>query len=456
MHTSIAKHDTRPDADPSIRLDELASLAEDALRRCRQLGASQAEVGLNEDAGLSANVRMGEVETIEYNRDRGLSLTVYFGQRKGSASTADLDPESIALTIEQACAIARFTEEDPCSGLAEAGLMAGDLPELDLWHPRAFDADEAVALALRAEAAGRALDARLGNSDGSSTGLSSSIAVYANSHGFVGREQGTSYSLSCSLIAGQGEAMQRDYWYDSGCNFEDLADPESIGRHAGERALARLAPRSVKTGTYPVLFSAEVARSLFGHLISAVSGGALYRQASFLLDHLGKPVLAPGIDVIERPHLLRGHRSAAFDNEGVATRDNPLVIDGVLQRYLLGSYSARKLGLTTTANAGGVHNLEISTGSEDQAALIRGMGRGLLVTELMGQGANLITGDYSRGAAGFWVENGEIVWPVDEVTIAGNLRDMLLGIEAIGRDIDPRSATAVGSTLVGRMTVAGQ
>lgn len=456
MNAVIAKPASEAGTDPSARMDQLAGIAEDVLRRCRERGASQAEVGLNEDAGLSANVRMGEVETIEYNRDRGLSLTVHFGQRKGSASTADLDPESIALTIEQACAIARFTEEDPCSGLADAALMARTFPDLDLWHPRVLDADKAVELALRAEAAGRALDKRLGNSDGASTGLSSGIAVYANSHGFLGREQGTSYSISCSLIAGQGDAMQRDYWYDSGCRFEDLADPESIGRRAGERALARLTPRSVKTGQYPVLFSAEVARSLFGHLLSAVSGSALYREASFLLDHLGKPVLASGIDVIERPHLPRGHRSAAFDNEGVATFDNPLVKDGVLQRYLLSSYSARKLGLASTANAGGVHNLEISTGSDDRASLIRGMRRGLLVTELMGQGANLLTGDYSRGAAGFWVEDGEIAWPVDEVTIAGNLREMLLGIEAIGCDIDRRSATAVGSTLIGRMTVAGE
>jgi PmbA protein len=456
MSTSIAKQDTAPAEDTGARLDQLAEIAGDVLRRCRARGASQAEVGLNEDAGLSANVRMGEVETIEYNRDRGLSLTVYFGQRKGSASTADLDPASIELTIDQACAIAKFTEEDPCSGLADAERMARTFPDLDVWHPRPFDADEAVGLALRAESAGRALDPRLANADGSSTGLSSGIAVYANTHGFIGREQATSYSLSCSLIAGQGESMQRDYWYDSGCCFDDLADPESIGRRAGERALARLAPRSVKTGEYPVLFAAEVARSLFGHLLGAVTGSALYRQASFLLDQLGKQVLAPGIDLIERPHLRRGHRSAAFDNEGVATQDNPLVLDGVLQRYVLGSYAARKLSLSSTANAGGVHNLEISTGSEDQATLIRGMRRGLLVTELMGQGANLLTGDYSRGAAGFWIEDGAIAYPVDELTIAGNLREMLLGIEAIGCDIDRRASIAVGSTLIGRMTVAGQ
>jgi PmbA protein len=445
----------RPLDDSPARLDRLAAVAEQVLAECRRRGASQAEVGVNEDAGLNANVRMGEVETIEYTRDRSLSLTVYFGQRKGSASTADLDPGSIATTVEQACAIARYTEEDPCAGLAEAGRMATEFPDFDIWHPQPLDADAAVALALRCEAAGMAVDRRIGNSDGASMSLSSGIAVYANSHGFLGRERGTSASLSCSLIAGSGDAMQRDYWYDAHCDAASLQDAEAIGRIAAERSLARLAPRPLKTGDYPVLFAAEVARSLVSHLVSAVSGGALYRQSSFLLDHLGKQVAARGIDIIERPHLRRGHRSAAFDADGVATHDNPLLVDGVLQRYVLGSYAARKLGLASTANAGGVHNLVVKTGSEDRAALLRGMRRGLLVTELMGQGVNLITGDYSRGAAGFWIEDGEIAYPVDEVTIAGNLRAMLLGIEAIGNDVDPRSSTAVGSILLGRMTVAG-
>ncbi|GIX35522.1 MAG: PmbA protein [Lysobacteraceae bacterium] len=445
-----------PDLDDvDARLDRLAALAGDVLARCRARGASQAEVALNEDTGLTASVRMGEVETIEFHRDRGLAVTVYFGQRKGSASTADLDPGSIELTVEQACAIARFTEEDPCAGLADPERMARVFPDLDLWHPRPLDATEAAELALRAEAAGRAVDARIGNSDGASATFGSGISVYANSHGFIGRERGTSYGLSCSLIAGKGEGMQRDHWYDHACCFEDLAPPESIGRRAAERALARLRPRRVRTGQYPVLFSAEVARTLFGHLLRAVSGTAQYRQASFLLGHMGKPVLPRGIDLIERPHLRRGHRSAAFDNEGVATFDQPLVVDGVLQRYVLGSYAARKLGLITTANAGGIHNLEVSTGREDRDALLRAMGRGLLVTELMGDGTNLITGDYSHGAAGFWVEDGQIAYPVDEVTIAGNLREMLLGIEAIGSDIDRRFAVATGSILVGSMTVAG-
>ena len=433
----------------------LAELAQDVLTRCRAHGASQAEVDLSEERGLSVGVRMGEVETVEYTRDRGLSLTVYFGTRKASASTADLDPESIQATIEQACAIARHTEDDPCAGLADAARMGTRFPDFDLWHPTPLDADAAIARAMACEAAGRAADARITNSEGANVSQSQSIGVYANSHGFLGAECGTSHGLSLSLIAGEDEAMQRDYWYDGHCHPDLLASPEAVGRRAAERTVARLAPRAAPTGSFPVLFSAEVARSLIGHLLGAVSGGALYRRASFLLDHLGKPVLPRGVDLIERPHLVRGHRSAAFDAEGVATAESPLVEDGVLLRYLLGSYSARKLGMESTANAGGVHNLQISTGQEDLASLLRGMGRGLLVTELMGQGVNAITGDYSRGAAGFWVEGGQIAYAVDEATIAGNLKEMLLGIEAIGSDVDPRSHIATGSILIGRMTVAG-
>jgi PmbA protein len=444
------------DAESTQRLADLSEMARVVLARCAAHGARQAEVGLSEDRGLEVNVRLDEVETLQYRRDRGLSLTVYFGQRKGGASTADFDPASIDTTIAQACAIARHTEADDCAGLADAALMAQTFPELDLWHPWDIDADRAVELALRCESAGRAFDPRIGNSEGASVSTGGSLSVYANSHGFVGAERSTSHSLSCSLIAGSGDAMQRDYWYDAACAAGDLADPEAVGREAARRALARLAPRTLKTGEYPVLFAAEVSRSLLNGLLGAVSGGAQYRRASFLLGAVGERVLPAGIDLVERPHLLRGHRSAAFDDEGVATVDRPLVSDGVLQRYLLGSYSARKLGLVSTANAGGVHNLEVSLGDLDLGGLLRGMGRGLLVTEMMGQGVNTLTGDYSRGAAGFWVENGEIAYPVDELTIAGNLRDMLLGIEAIGRDIDPRSHIRCGSILVGRMMVAGE
>lgn len=441
--------------DPASTQARLSELASQVLDRCRTLGASQAELALNEDAGLSVGVRLGEVETIEYTRDRGLSLTVYFGQRKASASTADLDPASIEATIEQACAIARHTEDDACAGLADAARMAREFPDFDLWHPLPLDADAAIEQALACETAGRDADRRIANSEGANAAHGHSISVYANSHGFIGAECGTSHSLSLSLIAGEGEQMQRDYWYDAHCHQGLLQSPEEIGRRAAQRTVARLSPRSAPTGSFPVLFSAEVARSLIGHLLGAVSGGALYRRASFLLDHLGKPVLPRGIDLIERPHLVRGHRSAAFDAEGVATRESALVRDGVLERYVLGSYSARKLGLESTANAGGVHNLQISTGTDDLAALIRGMGRGLLVTELMGQGVNTITGDYSRGAAGFWVENGDIAFPVDEATIAGNLKDMLLGIEAVGADVDTRSHVRTGPILIGRMMVAG-
>jgi len=436
-------------------LDRLSELARDVLARCQARGASQAEVGLNEDRGLSVGVRMGDVETIEHTRDRGLSLTVYFGQRKASASTADLDPDSIETTIAQACAIARHTEEDPYSGLADPERMARVFPDLDEWHPWALDADAAVELSLACEQAGRDSDARIVNSDGASVSSGSSLSVYANSHGFVGRERSTSHSLSVALIAGVGDAMQRDYWYSAACSAGDLEAPAAIGRRAAERTIARLAPRGVSTGSYPVLFAAEVARSLIGHLVSAVSGGALYRRASFLLDHLGKPVLPSGFEIVERPHLPRGHRSSAFDSEGVATHDNDLVRDGVLQRYVLGSYSARKLGLSSTGNAGGIHNLVVKTGTQDLAALIAGVDRGLLVTELMGSGINLITGDYSRGAAGFWIENGQIAYPVDEVTIAGNLREMFMAIEAVGADIDSRSHILTGSIRLARMTVAG-
>jgi PmbA protein len=450
-------HALTPASDDSRgQMDRLSGLAREVLRLCAARGASQAEVALNEDRGLSVNLRMGEVETVERTRDRGVALTVYFGQRKGSASTADLQPGSLEATVEQACAIARFTEADPASGLADPGRMATDLREFDAWHPWSLDADDAIALAQQAEAAGLAADARIANSDGASAYTGDSVSVYANSHGFLGAERGTSHSLSVSLIAGRGDAMQREYWYTSGLSPDDLEAPAAVGRRAAERAVARLDPRPIRTGEYPVLFAPEMARSLVGHLLGAISGGALYRRASFLLDHAGKRILPPWFNLVERPHTMRGLRSAAFDAEGVATVDSDLVRDGVLQRYLLGSYSARKLGLESTGNAGGVHNLETVANATGLDEMRRGMGTGLLVTELMGQGANTVTGDYSRGASGFWIENGEIVHPVDELTIAGRLQDMFQAIEAVGGDIDRRSHVGIGSVLVGRMMVAGE
>lgn len=448
-------HSAKNSALPQQRLDELADIAAAVLKRCRGQGASSAEVNASESHGLSVGVRMGAVETVEDTRDRGLSLTVYFGQRKGNASTADLAPASIEQTVSQACAIARHTEDDPAAGLADAERMAREFPDFDLWQPWAIDAEQAIALGITAEAAGRDADPRISNSDGASVNSHKSLGVYANTHGFIGRECGTSHSVSVSLIAGSGDNMQRDHWYSAAVAAEDLEPVAAIGRRAAERTVARLAPRHVKTGDYPVLFAPAVARSLIGHLLAAVSGGALYRQASFLLGSAGQRIFPPWMTIREQPHLRRGFRSAAFDAEGVATCDSDLVRDGVLARYVLGSYSARKLGLRSTANAGGIHNLIVEPGLFDQAALLRQMGRGLLITELMGQGVNIVTGDYSRGAAGFRIENGVIAYPVAEITLAGNLREMFAAIEAVGCDVDPRSHILTGSMLLGQLTVAG-
>ncbi|WP_243720322.1 metalloprotease PmbA [Luteimonas aestuarii] len=446
--------------DSRQRLDALAELSQRLLARCRAHGATQAEVSCSEERGLNVNVRMGAVETVEATRDRGIGVTVYFGQRKGSASTADLREDSLEATVQQACTIARLTEDDSAAGLADADRMArpdaqGRWPDFDSWHPWALDADRAVDIALACEQAGRESDLRIGNSDGASVGTGESLSVYANSHGFIGAERGTQHSIGCALIAGEGEAMQRDGWYTSGLAEDDLESPQAVGRHAAVRTLARLDPRPIATGEYPVLFSAEVARSLVGHLLGAVSGGALYRRASFLLDSVGQPLFPDWLSIHEKPWLRRGLRSAAFDAEGVATRESPLVASGVLQRYVLGSYSARKLGLQSTGNAGGVHNLAVSANAAGFTDLLGGMGRGLVVTELMGQGVNSVTGDYSRGAAGYWVEGGEPSHAVDGITIAGNLKAMFAAIEAIGSDVDPRSHISTGSILVGKMTVAG-
>ena len=443
------------------QLDQLAELAEDVIRRARAAGASQAEVSASIDTGLSVNVRLGEVETVEHTRDRGFGLTVYFGQRKGSASTADLNADSIQATLDQACAIARYTEEDPASGLADAARMATQFPELDLWHPWAIDTAQAIALGQDIEAAGRA-HAGITNSEGASVQMGESLSVYANSHGFVGRERGTRHSLSLSLITGDEAGMQRDYWYDSVRSANDFMSAQALGNKAAERTLARVGARRLSTRQSAVLFAPEIARGLIGHLIGAVSGGALYRRASFLLDHAGKQIMPSWLNIVERPYLLRGQGSGAFDAEGVATRDSALIENGVLARYVLGSYSARKLGLESTGNAGGIHNLVVEPGhadggaAEDFRGMLKRLGTGLLVTEVMGQGVNTITGDYSRGAAGFWVENGEIAYPVEEITIAANLRDMLSGIVAVGSDVDKRSHLLIGSVLVDRMTIAGE
>ncbi|KLD62437.1 metalloprotease PmbA [Dyella japonica] len=436
-------------------LDRLAQLAEDVIRRARAAGASQAEVAASIDTGLNVNVRLGEVETVEHTRDRGFGLTVYFGQRKGSASTADLNPDSIQATLEQACAIARYTEEDPAAGLADASRMATQFPDLDLWHPWRIETDQAIELGKQIEDAGRA-HAGITNSDGASVQMGESLAVYANSHGFVGRERGTRHSLSVALIAGDDDGMQRDYWYDSVRSADDFISAQALGDKAAQRTLARMGARSLSTRQCPVLFTPEVARGLIGHLIGAVSGGALYRGASFLLDHAGKQVMPSWMNIVERPFVMRGQGSGSFDAEGVATRDSSLIENGVLARYVLGSYSARKLGLESTGNAGGIHNMIVQPGQDDFAGMLKRMGTGLVVTEVMGQGVSTITGDYSRGAAGFWVENGQIAYPVEEITIAANLRDMYANIVAVGADVDHRSHLLTGSILLEQMTIAGE
>lgn len=434
---------------------ELEPVLDLTLTLAKSSGATACAAGLSVGTALSVNVRQGEVETVEFQNDRDLGVTVYVGQRKGTASTGDLGEAAVREAVEAALAIARYSDEDPYAGLADADRMASDFPSLDLDHPWVMDTDTAIDLARRCEAAAMT-DERITNSDGASLDTRRGLSLTANSHGFMGSRCVTEHSLSCAVVAGQGESMQRDYWYDAVRAHGDLLAPEDIGKKAAERTLARLQPRSIQTGQVPVLFPAELARGLISNFTAAISGGALYRKASFLLDKIGEPVFADHINIRQRPFLPRAMGSASYDREGVATVERDLITDGILQGYVLGSYAARRLGLQSTGNAGGVFNLCVEPGELSQADLIKQMGSGLLVTELMGQGANLVTGDYSRGGSGFWVEQGEIAYPVENITIAGNLLDMYRAIEAVGRDVDTRGNTRCGSLLIGQMTVAGQ
>src|ERR1700676_5102141 len=437
--------------------EDLESIIERASEEARVRGASQAEAAVSQDTGLSVGVRLGEVETLEHQRDRSMGITVYFGQRKGSASTADFSPDAVRATVAKACSIARFTAEDACAGLADAALMAKSPPDLDLSHPWNVSADRAIEIAKSCEAAALGFDALINNSEGASVGTHQGLHVYGNTHGFVGGYPTTSHTLSCVVLAGTGEDMQRDYWYTSSRDWQELQDPESVGRESARRTIARLGPRKISTRRAPVLFVPEWARGLIGHFVAAIRGSSQYRQASFLLNSAGQQVFPAGFSIAERPHIPKAMGSAPFDDEGVATHDRELVADGILTGYILSSYSARKLGLKTTGNAGGSHNLIVApTVTGGAAALLSRLGTGLLLTELMGQGVNTVTGDYSRGAAGFWIENGEIQYPVAEVTIAGNLRSMFLGIAAVGDDIDIRGGVRVGSILVQEMTIAGE
>jgi len=440
------------------RIPELTRIVAGALDEAMGRGASQAEADANLQQGLTVGVRLGEVETVEYQRDRGLGVTVYFGTRKGSASTADLDPNAIRATVEKACSIARYTAPDDCAGLADEAALARDIPDLDLDHAWPILPADAVEIARQCEAAGRDVDKRVTNSEGASVTTHRGVHVYGNSAGFLAGYPNSSHSISCVLLAQAGDSMQRDYWYDASRDPAELDDPVHIGRLAGERAVARLGARRVPTQRAPVLFAPEVARGMFGHFISAIRGSSQYRKSSFLLNAAGEQLFPPFLQMRERPHLHKGIASSPFDAEGVATCDRELVRDGVLQGYVLGSYAARKLGLQSTGNAGGLHNLlvETSVGSSSFAQLLAQMGKGLFVTELMGQGVNGVTGDYSRGATGFWIENGAIAFAVEEVTIAGNLRDIYRRIVALGDDVDARGPIRAGSLLVEEMTVAGE
>lgn len=433
----------------------LQAQVEQILAEARRQGASACEVAVSRQDGLTASVRQREVESVEFIRDQGFSITVYCGQRKGSASTTVMGDAAVREAVAAAVAIAKHTSEDECAGLADAELMAKELPDLDVWHPWDLSPEQAVALALECEEAAFAADSRISNADGTSVDTSRGCTVYGNSHGFLGGYAGTAHSISCVMIAGEGEQMQRDYWYDHGRRADAMASAQSIGQRAALRTVSRLGARPVPTCSVPVMFAPEVAGGLFGHLLGAISGGNLYRKASFLVDALGEQLFPDWFTLDERPLLKGGLASSAFDGDGLATRAQPFIQDGQLVSYLLSTYSGRKLGLPSTANAGGARNLFVSHGEQGQAELLKQMGTGLLVTELMGQGLNMVTGDYSRGAGGYWVENGEIQFPVQEVTIAGNLRDMYRNLVAIGSDLDTRGSIRTGSVLLEQMTVAG-
>jgi len=441
--------------DIAERQARLEQIVEDLLAEARRKGASAAEAAASTNAGLETTVRLGEVETVEHTRDNGLGVTVYLGHRKGSASTSDLSPTALRDAVAAACSIASHTQEDPCAGLADPRRMATEIPDLELYHPWALRVEDAIGLAIECEDAARAADKRIVNSEGASVTSHAGIHVYGNSHGFLGGYPGSRHGLSCAVVGQEGESMQRDYWWSSARAADDLESPAAVGRRAATRAVARLGARQVATRQAPVLFTAQIATGLMRHLVSAITGSSLYRRSSFLLDHLNRKIFPDFVHIHEEPLLVRGLASAPFDSDGVATAPKDLVAEGILRSYLLDAYSACRLGMETTGNAGGVRNLKIGMGEMDRNALIREMGTGLVVTELMGQGINPVTGDYSRGAAGFWVEKGEIWFPVEEVTIAGNLRRMFQCLVAVGNDCDYPGSTRTGSWLIEGMTIAG-
>ena len=459
MSSSLPAH--QPQAGFSYSRAFFEDLVDTAIQHAKKLGATDAGAEASEGTGLSVSVRKGELETVERNRDKSLGVSVYLGQRRGNASTSDFSRAAIERTVQAAYDIARFTAEDPAAGLPDEAdiATAAESRDLDLFHPWPITSEQAAGIALACERAAFAVDRRVTNSEGASVSAQQSHFFAAHTHGFRGGYASSRHSISVAPIAGRGDGMQRDYWYSSMRDARELASPEAVGRYAAERALSRLKSRKIATRECPVLFESPLAAGLLGGFVQAVSGGALYRKTSFLLDSLGQPVFPDHIDIDEDPFVPRGKGSSPFDEEGVRVQPRKVVDGGRVQGYFLGTYSARKLGMKTTGNAGGSHNLTLSSRltqpGDDLDEMLRKLGTGLFVIELMGQGVNYVTGDYSRGASGFWVENGQIAYPVQEITIAGNLREMLKGIQAVGADAYNYGAKTVGSVLIDRMTVAG-
>ena len=436
--------------------DELIRIIDSVLTQSKDRGASAAEADIGAGVGLSANVRKGEIDKLEYERDKGLSITVYIGGQKGSASTSDFSKTALQNTVEAAISIAKYASHDDCAGLVEPELMAEEIPDLDLYHPWSISPEAATDLAIECEQAAFDYDKRITNSDGSVVSTYSGINLYGNSNGFIDGWNWSSHTIDCTVIAEDSNGMQRDGWYSKTRDFNDLQSIKDISQEAARRTVSRLGSQKLSTRQVPVIFEAPVASGLFSAFITAISGGSLYRRASFLLDKKDEQVFAKHINIKEQPHIKKALGSAPFDNDGVATKERDIIREGVLQDYILSGYSGRKLGLQTTGNAGGAHNLVIEPGQNSLEAMIKQMDTGLLITDMIGFGVNQVTGDYSRGASGYWVENGELAYPVEEITVAGNLIDIYKNIVGIGNDVDPRGNVLTGSVMIESMTVAGE
>lgn len=451
-HSKIAVSETlTPEPEKKLLEDKIQNIIATAKKK----GASAAEAGGAITTGFTVSVRMGEIETLEHHRDKGISITVFIGQKKGSASTTDLSDTSLDATLEKALNIAKFTSDDPCNGLADPEKMAFQYPDLKLYHPTPISPSDVIDELIECEKLAMSTDARLFNSEGASFSASQGISIYGNSHGFVGSIASTRYDRSLCLIGRDGDSMERDYDFTVSRRIDQLNSIQNIATSTAQKTLARLQPRKLKTAKMPIIFASEIAPGLLNCFFNAIKGGQLYRQASFLCHSLEQQIFPSFITLHENPYLLEGLASTPFDSEGVVTQTRDIVQKGIIKGYILGSYSARKLGMQTTGNAGGLHNIEVSTQSLDLQGLIKQMEKGFLVTDVMGHGVNLVTGDYSRGASGFWVEHGEIQYPVSEVTISSNLKDIFKNIVAIGNDIEYRSAIRTGSILIEEMTVAG-